>query len=155
MRRKAVAEAEAGPQVVARPAPSAAALPLQPGTVALKLLKAAPRGNCVREHHGLATLKGVQFAEQVRTAVRKGVGSCRSKTWWIWRFADTTELSCLVQVQVERAGVVLSSKDKKTVARLRQPAAAMEGEASGDPLLGEPQTFYCIHGECRGQPTAG
>ena len=54
------------PAVIARPAPAPA---VQLGdSVALKLLKAAPRGNCVREHHGLSTLKGVQFAEQVSTA---------------------------------------------------------------------------------------
>lgn len=34
--------------------------------VGLKFLQRPPRGNAVREHHGLANLKTVQFAEQAR-----------------------------------------------------------------------------------------
>jgi hypothetical protein len=37
------------------------------GVAALKWLQRPSRGNVVRERHGLASLKGVQFAEQVRT----------------------------------------------------------------------------------------
>jgi hypothetical protein len=62
-RTKRAAGEEAGPVVIARPAPAPAVA--LGDSIALKLLKAAPRGNCVREHHGLATLKQIQFAEQV------------------------------------------------------------------------------------------
>ena len=59
--------------VVARP-PPAPPPPLPPGAcagetvIALKLLARPPRGNGVRERHGLATLRGVEFAEQARRA---------------------------------------------------------------------------------------
>lgn len=37
----------------------------QGSVVGLKMLQRPPRGNAVREHHGLPNLKTVQFAEQV------------------------------------------------------------------------------------------
>ncbi|GAB4820263.1 hypothetical protein N2152v2_007309 [Parachlorella kessleri] len=99
------------PAVIARPAPAPT---VQLGdSVALKLLKAAPRGNCVREHHGLSTLKGVQFAEQV---------------------------------QVAKAGLLLSSKEKRTAVRLQAKSVggpvADDHQSSRLEVLGEPQTFY-------------
>lgn len=36
------------------------------GLVPLKLMARHPRGTTVKEHHGLASLKGVQFAEQLQ-----------------------------------------------------------------------------------------
>ncbi len=35
------------------------------GARGMKLLQRPPRGNAVRAHHGLPSLRGVQFAEQV------------------------------------------------------------------------------------------
>lgn len=54
--------------VIARPHHAGSASSLAGGGVAaLKWLQRPSRGNVVRERHGLASLKGVQFAEQVRT----------------------------------------------------------------------------------------
>ena len=63
--------------------------------------------------------------------------------------------TCFVlQVQVARAGLLLSSKEKKSAVRLRaQPVAgpvADEVERTSTEVLGEPQTFYRLaDGEVR------
>ncbi len=41
------------------------------GVQGMKFLQRPPRGNAVRDHHGLPNLKNVQFAEQVRLAYAK------------------------------------------------------------------------------------
>jgi hypothetical protein len=68
-------------------------------------------------------------------------------------------MGVVVQVQVAKAGLVLSTKDKKTAVKLRAPAEEGTGEeapqdsagglADGQ-VLGEVQTFYRLtDGECK------
>ncbi|PRW20191.1 hypothetical protein C2E21_9173 [Chlorella sorokiniana] len=155
--------------VIARPKPAGSALLRAGGgtdqggvVVGLKFLQRPPRGNAVREHHGLPNLKTVQFAEQVqvtplslllstkdkKTAVRLRPGGLLSRTE---EEAEDDEFQPSSSGGRSRGRRSSASSSARTCGA---PAGAAGSPADSggrgqqqqqteeEPVLAEPQTFY-------------
>lgn len=114
----------------------------------LKLLQRPPRGNAVRQHHALPSLKGVQFAEQVQVPAG-GTGLLLStkdkKTAVRLRPGGLTEEEAEEEAfQPARPHSRLSSGSAASAGAAAGPA---EEEEEEEPVLAEPQV--------RGGPAGG
>ena len=165
-------------QLHCRHCPACLPLPLPRGgpdqgaVVGLKFLQRPPRGNGVREHHGLPNLKAVQFAEQARlpisltaslcrhfAALRATVPSCSQRVCCCAAFAAVMppphpsrliHPSCNAptplppaQVQVTPLSLLLSTKDKKTAVRLRPGGLLNRTEEEAEEDEFRPTTSSC------------
>ncbi|KAI3430707.1 hypothetical protein D9Q98_005296 [Chlorella vulgaris] len=119
--------------VVARPKAAPGSTTGSGGAVAIKWLQRPSRGNAVRQHHDLPNLKSVQFAEQVHIAVAGGLT------------LSTKDKKTAVQLQAQGAdGEPAVPDEEEEGVPCGSSSLAAAAQQQGEPVLGEPQCFYCL-----------